>query len=197
MTASAAAPPTAPPMIIPMGGLEPPLLVCSCISPVRRVVGVGAAAPPPGPVALLVPLPAASLDSVTLKLIDVVMVMLEETGVLSVMSVLGEDERSAESDALGLGISDSTVVLCPEDSVREGATEGATEGDALVLSSLFAVVVDGGAAAAASLVGGAPEAGGEVVDGGAASISIGLEGFAGEAAARPGSSIDGARVGCS
>lgn len=176
-----------------MGGLEPPLLVCSCISPVRRVVGVGAAAPPPGPVALLVPLPAASLDSVTLKLIDVVMVMLEETGVLSVMSVLGEDERSAESDALGLGISDSTVVLCPEDSVREGATEG----DALVLSSLFAVVVDGGAAAAASLVGGALEAGGEVVDGGAASISIGLEGFAGEAAARPGSSIDGARVGCS
>lgn len=127
ITASAAAPPTAPPMIMPVGGLEGPSLVCSSMSPARREVGVGVASPAGMPT-VLVPLLAVPLDSVTLKLMEVAMVTLVEVEVetevepISVIRVLGEDETAVDSDAPGLTIADGSVVLCPEGPGGDGAS---------------------------------------------------------------------------
>lgn len=77
---------------------------------------------------VLVPLLAVSLDSVTLKLIEVAMAILVEVEVevvvepISVMRVLGEDETAVDSDAPGLKIADGSVVLCPEDPGEAGAS---------------------------------------------------------------------------
>ena len=107
------------------------------MSPARREVGVGVA-PPPGLPTLLVPLPAISLGSVTLKLMEVTMAMLVEVEVMSVMRVLGEDERTVESDAPGLTIVDGSVVLCPGGPGEDGAScvvDDVAAGGALVFPS--------------------------------------------------------------
>lgn len=175
MTASAAAPPTAPPIIMPVGGLELLLVsVCSSGSPLPPGV------PRDGPVGAdtagssSVSVELAGSDSVRVKLMDVAMERAEEV-VESVMMLLSAEERESEPVAPGLRISESMLELGAGAAASAG--EDSTT-DGLGFSSRSAVAVGAGAASSEALGALGAPASADAVDGAASTsmVSDALEG---------------------